>query len=111
MLVVLRDGRKLLGVLRSYDQFGNRRVCRALPPLNIAHSSLVANLVLQNTIERIHVGDKYGDISRGIFLVRGESVVLLGEVVREKNRVLMLMLVCPTGPRKRRPVVPEQGHL
>jgi len=40
-----------------------------------------ANLVLHRTIERIHVGKKYGDIPRGIFIVRGENVVLLGEVV------------------------------
>ena len=40
-----------------------------------------ANLVLQNTVERIHSGNKYGDIQRGIFLIRGENIVLLGEVV------------------------------
>ncbi len=41
-----------------------------------------ANLVLQDTIERIYVGDAYGDIPRGIFIIRGENVVLLGEIVR-----------------------------
>lgn len=40
-----------------------------------------ANLVLQETIERIHVGNEYGDIPRGIFVVRGENVVLVGEIV------------------------------
>jgi len=40
-----------------------------------------ANLVLKDTIERIHVGQEYGDIERGVFIVRGENVVLLGEVV------------------------------
>eukprot|EP00123_Amoebidium_parasiticum_P022651 comp9189_c0_seq1/m.4333 comp9189_c0_seq1/g.4333 ORF comp9189_c0_seq1/g.4333 comp9189_c0_seq1/m.4333 type:complete len:138 (-) comp9189_c0_seq1:556-969(-) len=65
MLVVLRDGRKLIGYLRSIDQF--------------------ANLVLQDTIERVHVGKEYGDIHRGIFLVRGENVVLLGEIDPEKE--------------------------
>ena len=45
-------------------------------------SGSTANLVLQDTIERIHVGNMYGDITRGIFLVRGENVVLLGEIVR-----------------------------
>lgn len=59
-LVVLRDGRTLIGILRSIDQF--------------------ANLVLHKTIERIHVGKKYGDIPRGVFVVRGENVVLLGEI-------------------------------
>ncbi|KAK7109754.1 U6 snRNA-associated Sm-like protein LSm1 [Littorina saxatilis] len=70
LLVVLRDGRTLIGYLRSIDQF--------------------ANLVLHRTIERIHVGKKYGDIPRGIFIVRGENVVLLGEVDTENEKNLPL---------------------
>ena len=42
---------------------------------------MTANLVLQDTIERTFVKDCYSDIKRGIFLVRGENVLLLGEVV------------------------------
>ena len=57
LMVLLRDGRTLIGYLRSVDQF--------------------ANLVLHRTIERIHVGSDYGDIPRGIFVVRGENVVRL----------------------------------
>ncbi|KZW02138.1 Sm-like ribonucleo protein [Exidia glandulosa HHB12029] len=60
MLVVLRDGRKLFGVLRSYDQF--------------------ANLVLEDTVERFYHGENYGEVRRGVFLIRGENVVLLGEI-------------------------------
>ena len=51
---------------------------------NILRNILIiflANLLLQDTIERIHVGEKYGDIPRGIFLVRGENMVLMGEIV------------------------------
>jgi len=73
LLVVLRDGRKLIGVLRSFDQF--------------------ANLVLQDTIERIYVGDAYGDIPRGIFIIRGENVVLLGEIDLDKEDDLRLKQV------------------
>lgn len=62
LMVLLRDGRTLIGYLRSVDQY--------------------ANLLLQKTVERIHVGKKFGDIPRGVFLVRGENVVLLGEIVR-----------------------------
>ena len=51
--------RTLIGYLRSLDQFGN--------------------LLLTQTIERIHVRDKYGDIDRGVFLIRGENIVLCGE--------------------------------
>lgn len=64
-MVLLRDGRTLIGYLRSVDQY--------------------ANLLLQQTVERIHVGKKFGDIPRGVFLVRGENVVLLGEIVRILN--------------------------
>ncbi|EOQ98866.1 U6 snRNA-associated Sm-like protein LSm1 [Wallemia ichthyophaga EXF-994] len=60
MLVALRDGRKIFGVLRSYDQF--------------------ANLVLNDAVERIHAEDEYADIPRGLYLIRGENVVLMGEV-------------------------------
>ncbi|CAB1320079.1 U6 snRNA-associated Sm-like protein LSm1 [Oncorhynchus nerka] len=63
-LVLLRDGRTLIGFLRSIDQF--------------------ANLVFHQTVERIHVGKKFGDIPRGIFIVRGENVVLLGEIDMDK---------------------------
>ncbi|KAL8899043.1 MAG: hypothetical protein Q9207_006396 [Kuettlingeria erythrocarpa] len=65
LVLVLRDGKKLIGVLRSWDQF--------------------ANLVLQDTIERVFVEDVYADISRGIFLVRGENVLLLGEIDLDKD--------------------------
>ena len=40
-----------------------------------------ANLVLQDTVERLYAGNLYADIPRGIFLVRGENVLLLGEIV------------------------------
>jgi len=75
--VVLRDGRTLIGYLRSVDQFGifYRTIQFTL------YVSL-ANLLLQDTTERIYVDKKYGDIPRGIFLVRGENVSLLGEIVR-----------------------------
>ncbi|TMW48099.1 hypothetical protein DOY81_006839 [Sarcophaga bullata] len=70
LMVLLRDGRTLIGYLRSVDQF--------------------ANLVLHRTIERIHVGNEYGDIPRGVFIIRGENVVLLGEIDREKESKLPL---------------------
>uniref|UniRef100_A0A914E0R7 U6 snRNA-associated Sm-like protein LSm1 n=1 Tax=Acrobeloides nanus TaxID=290746 RepID=A0A914E0R7_9BILA len=60
LMVMLRDGKTLIGYLRTIDQF--------------------ANLVLHETLERIHVDKFYGDIPRGIFLIRGENVVLAGEV-------------------------------
>ena len=46
--------------------------------------------MLQDTVERVYVGDAYGDIERGIFLIRGENVVLLGEIVGQAPRVCAL---------------------
>lgn len=74
LMVSLRDGRKLIGVLRSWDQF--------------------ANLVLQSTVERIFIAPSpsnpglYADIPRGVFLVRGENVLLLGEIDLDRDDVI-----------------------
>ncbi|KAI0541653.1 hypothetical protein GGR58DRAFT_455660 [Xylaria digitata] len=75
LLLVLRDGRKLIGILRSWDQF--------------------ANLVLQSTVERVfatitnpkdpHPRGLYADKAHGIFLVRGENVLILGEIDLDKD--------------------------
>jgi len=73
MLVILRDGRKLHGVLRSYDQF--------------------ANLVLEDTVERIHHGDAFAENWHGLFLIRGENVVLLGEIDLDKEDEIPLRQV------------------
>ena len=67
------------------------------------HSPIIANLLLQDTIERIYVEKKYGDIPRGIFLVRGENVSLLGEIVRV-HKILGFMphaLHCRTMKKKK----------
>lgn len=44
---------------------------------------ILANLVLEDTVERIYRANNYGDIPRGVFLIRGENVVLLGEIVSQ----------------------------
>ncbi|WVQ77568.1 hypothetical protein IAR50_007256 [Cryptococcus sp. DSM 104548] len=60
VLVILRDGRKLTGVFRSYDQF--------------------ANFLLESCVERLHYKLEYADRDIGILLIRGENVVALGEI-------------------------------
>ncbi|KAK1923392.1 RNA cap binding protein [Papiliotrema laurentii] len=60
VMVILRDGRKLLGVFRSYDQF--------------------ANFLLESTVERFHHKLEYADRDLGVLLIRGENVVALGEI-------------------------------
>ncbi|KAB2077196.1 hypothetical protein ERO13_A06G078000v2 [Gossypium hirsutum] len=67
LLVLLRDGRKLLGLLRSFDQF--------------------ANVVLEGACERVIVGDLYCDIPLGLYVIRGENVVIIGELDLEKEEL------------------------
>uniref|UniRef100_A0A0D6R1G6 U6 snRNA-associated Sm-like protein LSm1 n=1 Tax=Araucaria cunninghamii TaxID=56994 RepID=A0A0D6R1G6_ARACU len=67
LLVLLRDGRKLIGTLRSFDQF--------------------ANAVLENAFERIIVGDLYCDCPHGLYVIRGENVVLIGELDPEREEL------------------------
>ncbi|ODQ82756.1 hypothetical protein BABINDRAFT_164496 [Babjeviella inositovora NRRL Y-12698] len=66
VFVLLRDGRNLFGILRTFDQY--------------------ANLVLQDTIERIYLpNNRYAEADRGVFLIRGENVVMLGELDIDKE--------------------------
>ena len=65
ILVCLRDGKTLIGELQSFDQFGN--------------------LVLSRTVERIIVDKVYADKSVGTYILRGENVVLLGEIDPDKE--------------------------
>ena len=61
ILVVLRDGRKIIGIMRSFDQF--------------------ANLVLEHALERVIVGKRFADVPLGLYVIRGENTVLLGQIV------------------------------
>jgi hypothetical protein len=45
--------------------------------------SFAANIVLADASERHVVGKKYGDIPLGLNIIRGENVVLLGEIVSD----------------------------
>eukprot|EP01128_Nolandella_sp_AFSM9_P000916 TRINITY_DN11040_c0_g1_i1.p1 TRINITY_DN11040_c0_g1~~TRINITY_DN11040_c0_g1_i1.p1 ORF type:complete len:151 (-),score=42.04 TRINITY_DN11040_c0_g1_i1:195-611(-) len=60
ILCNLRDGRNLIGTMRSFDQY--------------------ANVVIEDCVERIFVGMKYCEKPLGTFIVRGDNVVLLGEM-------------------------------
>ncbi|KAI3487346.1 hypothetical protein L1887_48767 [Cichorium endivia] len=59
---------------------------------------LAANLVLQDTVERVFVGNRYGDIARGVFLVRGENVVLMGEIDLDAEDEVPPSIAAPLPP-------------
>lgn len=42
---------------------------------------ITANAVLEGACERVIVGDLYCDIPLGLYVIRGENVVLIGELV------------------------------
>jgi len=71
VVVCLRDGRNIVGWLRSFDQF--------------------ANIVLEDAVERIVVAETFGDVPQGIFVIRGENVMILGEVVQSLKIVRSLL--------------------
>lgn len=50
------------------------------PPSAPPHTAPPANLVFQDTVERIFVGSSFTDVPKGMCLIRGENVVMLGEV-------------------------------
>mmetsp|Transcript_3708 Transcript_3708/g.9531 ORF Transcript_3708/g.9531 Transcript_3708/m.9531 type:complete len:144 (-) Transcript_3708:81-512(-) len=60
ILVMLRDGRKLVGWLRTFDQF--------------------ANLLLEHVVERHFADSFYADVHLGTMLIRGENVCLFGDI-------------------------------
>lgn len=60
--------------MRSFDQYGvSNSQWQSL--------TVAANIVLEETVERIFVGNKYCEKPLGIFIIRGENVVLLSEIV------------------------------
>eukprot|EP00656_Telonema_subtile_P027676 TRINITY_DN2980_c0_g1_i1.p1 TRINITY_DN2980_c0_g1~~TRINITY_DN2980_c0_g1_i1.p1 ORF type:complete len:150 (+),score=47.59 TRINITY_DN2980_c0_g1_i1:208-657(+) len=67
-LVVLRDNRIFVGTLRSFDQF--------------------ANIVLERTFERVYVGAQFGEVPVGLFIIRGENVMLFGRLDEDKEAAL-----------------------
>ncbi|CAH0488607.1 unnamed protein product [Peronospora effusa] len=66
VLMVLRDGRHLVGYLRSFDQY--------------------SNIILEDTFERHVSKGLFCDIELGLNIIRGDNIVLLGELDSDKER-------------------------
>ena len=91
LLVQLRDGRKIIGFLRSFDQF--------------------ANLVLESAVERIVVGNLYAEVVLGLYVVRGENVVLLGEIDDARDPPYLLQRVSEADIRQAQRAEKEQEKI
>ncbi|EKX46894.1 hypothetical protein GUITHDRAFT_152240 [Guillardia theta CCMP2712] len=66
VLVTLRDGRHFVGFMRSFDQYGN--------------------VVLEDAFERHVVGNSFADERMGLYVIRGENLVLLAELDMHKEQ-------------------------
>ena len=73
ILVVVQEqgwpsGKCFYGTLRSFDQF--------------------TNLVLENCFERVFVGgSQYGELRRGLFVIRGENIILVSQLDTDKPEI------------------------
>ncbi|ODM92671.1 U6 snRNA-associated Sm-like protein LSm1 [Orchesella cincta] len=68
----LRDGRNIIGSLVSLDHF--------------------SNLIMRNTVERIFVGKEYCDMPFGVSIIRGDNLVMIGEVGEENELEMQRIL-------------------
>ena len=90
LVVSLRDGRKFFGVLRSYDQYG-KSLSISLFHLKFPYSR-VGNLLMTDVFERYYVDLEYGEEYRGVYLIRGENVVMVGQLVSPQRQCTLLSL-------------------
>ncbi|MCL7046410.1 hypothetical protein MKW94_009448 [Papaver nudicaule] len=70
LLVLLRDGRKIMGLLRSFDQFGMLSVSLLWKFCVLCTS----NAVLESACEQVIVGDLYCDIPLGLYDLEKEEL-------------------------------------
>ncbi|KAL8272988.1 hypothetical protein Esti_003041 [Eimeria stiedai] len=68
VLVILRDGKKLIGFLRTFDQFGN--------------------LMLERCVQRTVVNTFFADVYLGVMIIRGDNILLFGAVDDSKTNPL-----------------------
>ncbi|KAI0266061.1 hypothetical protein BC834DRAFT_824060 [Gloeopeniophorella convolvens] len=74
VLLVLQDGRAIVGVLAGYDQ--------------------KSNVVLSDAKERVYSPDEgVEEIPLGLYLVKGDMIILIGEIDEELDRAADLSTI------------------
>lgn len=92
VIVHLLDGRYFIGILRTFDHFcawplpappspPGRIFKRASPPPSPFSPCLAGNIVLENARERKFAPGIFCDIPVGLYILRGESMMLIAEFV------------------------------
>ncbi|KAF8819033.1 putative U6 snRna-associated Sm family protein LSm8 [Cardiosporidium cionae] len=69
LLVLLRDGRRLTGFLRTFDQYGN--------------------LMLEDVKQQITFESYFAELPLGCLIIRGDNIVLFGAVDDTKETALI----------------------
>jgi len=83
LMIILRDGRQLVGVLKTFDQFNNMIICRTYERRFLSiklERETMSTYTNKGTNAKIEHDYYYTDIPLGLYLIRGDSVALLGEV-------------------------------
>jgi U6 snRNA-associated Sm-like protein LSm1 len=76
IMIILLDGQHIIGTLRSFDHF--------------------TNMILENACERVIMGNKYADVPLGLYIVRGDNVMMLGTVDEAKEEESIMEKVDPS---------------
>ncbi len=115
VMIILSDGRHLVGTLRSFDQYLNlvlentseRIILRGNVMIELSSLSISIYLSLCLSLSLFHrfyiscfvasslVVDKYCDMPLGLYIVRGDNIVLLGELDDELERNQKLEKINP----------------
>ena len=90
VMIILRDGRHLIGILRSFDQFMNLIIEETYERIivggifsyhhyfNLSQTCLLTCISLLKSSHQIV--EKYSDILMGLYIVRGDNIVVMGEI-------------------------------
>ncbi|KAH9962870.1 hypothetical protein BC827DRAFT_1129542 [Russula dissimulans] len=74
VLLVLQDGRAIIGVLAGYDQ--------------------KSNVVLSDSKERVYSMDEgVEEIPLGLYLVKGDMIIMIGEIDEERDSAIDLSTI------------------
>lgn len=81
MLTLARKVRVASVLLIRLHAYIAMRLCGSVMPVCPCRSfDQFANLIMEQSVERIVVGQLYAEVALGLYVVRGENVVLLGEI-------------------------------
>ncbi|EIM89087.1 Sm-like ribonucleoprotein [Stereum hirsutum FP-91666 SS1] len=74
VLLILQDGRAIVGIMAGYDQ--------------------KSNVVLSDSKERVYSMDEgVEEIPLGLYLVKGDMIILIGEIDEEQDNALDLSTI------------------